>query len=1039
MENKKQSQWLDVKEIKFHHKMKRFYHINTFRKGYTMIIIWLLLANIFSIFKYKTFASSYVYTNWVENNNAWWWWEDTAANWYDSWNPRSERQWPCSEWWHVPSRWEWQDIVTARCHYRSDCSDSDLTNIDSYWNLHYISKNLRWKAFRSDFGMDSYNYWSSSPYYVDNGSAWNLNMMDTYIALDYYARDYDYYSVRCLKDTFDDIYWYWSSTSSLTTSPEWYIISDNGKSYILALNDLNGYYYRWANENTANTSWGYWGLYWYGYEPSPCYYYDINWNPQEVSDGSYMELFSSNLVLSGYTCSNYRYNFTCEDWTFKLGWNSEYSPLYDYCEREWRNTAELTTTDSGDYQLRYSWKQYTIASIDLDGTYYRWFNENIDNSQWISTRWVWTYTGTILFGNTYWVNNVWWWSGDTVANWYDSWNPRSERQWPCEEWWHVPSRWEWQDIFTARCHYRTDCSDNYLHLDSSEAAQYMSYKAGAFKSDFRFGSSRYYWSSSPVSDTDFWALRFYDNTVYFSRNRSRNSTVRIRCLKNSIDDANPSTSSLTTTSEGYVLTADGKSYTLALNDLDSYYYRWFNENRDYSKWVSTIWIWTYTGTILYGNTYQVNNAWWWSNDRATNWYDSWNPRSERQWPCEEWWHVPSRWEWQDIVTARCHLSSNNCNDSDLIDVYDDYGNLNEIKNKNWLLTTFKSDFGISSNTYWSSTPYNGYSTDSSSILHVDYYFTMESYTNRNSQYSHVRCIKDSVDYEENEPEIGDLIIPTTENYEINVWWNTYDELPSNMTVTINNVQQVENEPVLWEISINFWWNNAIFTELMQIKIPVEWATRAVVKVKHAWSDEYNFDWLTINANANCDNWIPTSNQYNWEAITVVDWFVSIYTCGASSFIALDANWWDWLITVNIAALNSWQNVCSWEDYIFPNITALPTAQTISLAKKFSCVFWNAAAKAVTLHLLWDLTDWNGNMIPWANVKLANPEWAATPTVLKDGTTIFSSTWFMWLWQTLFNKVGNKVWEAYWSGVEIEVTIPAWTPDGIYNGTIVLDF
>ena len=145
------------------------------------------------------------------------------------------------------------------------------------------------------------------------------------------------------------------------------------------------------------------------------------------------------------------------------------------------------------------------------------------------------------------------------------------------------------------------------------------------------------------------------------------------------------------------------------------------------------------------------------------------------------------------------------------------------------------------------------------------------------------------------------------------------------------------------------------------------------------------------------------------------------------------------IVVNIAALNGGQNTCSGEDFIFPAITASPVVQTIKLAKKFQCIFWNAANKAVTLHLSGDLTDWNGNVIPWANVKLSNPEWTSTPTWLKNGTTAFSGQTFMWQWKTLFNKVENMIWEAQGSGVQIEITVPAWTPDGTYQWTIILDF
>ena len=59
MEEMTPHNWTDVKKIKFHHRVKRFYYKNLFRKIYTVAIIWLIGANIFSIMKYSSFADEY--------------------------------------------------------------------------------------------------------------------------------------------------------------------------------------------------------------------------------------------------------------------------------------------------------------------------------------------------------------------------------------------------------------------------------------------------------------------------------------------------------------------------------------------------------------------------------------------------------------------------------------------------------------------------------------------------------------------------------------------------------------------------------------------------------------------------------------------------------------------------------------------------------------------------------------------------------------------------------------------------------------------
>lgn len=220
------------------------------------------------------------------------------------------------------------------------------------------------------------------------------------------------------------------------------------------------------------------------------------------------------------------------------------------------------------------------------------------------------------------------------------------------------------------------------------------------------------------------------------------------------------------------------------------------------------------------------------------------------------------------------------------------------------------------------------------------------------------------------------------------------------------------------------------------KLPLAWVT-TTYKVVNLWEI-----WFYLSSSPNIENWpekyyvlwLWVNNTVGWAASYVYRWYWSSVRCFKNIYPKKDSE-----IIVNIAALNNGQNTCSWEDYIFPNISALPTVQTISLAKRFSCIFWNAAAKAVTLQLSGDLKDWNGNVISWENVKLSNPDWTAAPAVLKNGTTTFSEQTFLWNWQTLFNKVANKIWEAYWSGVEIKITIPAWTPDWLYEGTLVLTY
>lgn len=199
------------------------------------------------------------------------------------------------------------------------------------------------------------------------------------------------------------------------------------------------------------------------------------------------------------------------------------------------------------------------------------------------------------------------------------------------------------------------------------------------------------------------------------------------------------------------LTYSGNTYILSWYDLDWYYYWWFNQNTENLEWNdnnSTIWR-------------EYDNVWWWSEDTLENWYDSWNPRNERQWPCPSWWHVPSRWEWNGVLIAWCHLPDNDCSEDDLLNAPDDedgkYGMiyityLSSRKFK-WILEKFSSDLNMDSWYYWSSSPDYGYyydnaffrGSDSSVRWIVVWGYINPGVVGRRSDKWQIRCFKDSIE------------------------------------------------------------------------------------------------------------------------------------------------------------------------------------------------------------------------------------------------------------------------------------------------------
>jgi hypothetical protein len=56
-------------------------------------------------FVYGTFNKTWMQTN-VDTLR--WWENDSSGNgWWVDLNNSTDRQWPCPNWWHVPSAWEW--------------------------------------------------------------------------------------------------------------------------------------------------------------------------------------------------------------------------------------------------------------------------------------------------------------------------------------------------------------------------------------------------------------------------------------------------------------------------------------------------------------------------------------------------------------------------------------------------------------------------------------------------------------------------------------------------------------------------------------------------------------------------------------------------------------------------------------------------------------------------------------------------------------------------------------------------------------------
>ena len=360
----------------------------------------------------------------------------------------------------------------------------------------------------------------------------------------------------------------------------------------------------------------------------------------------------------------------------------------------------------------------------------------------------------------------------------------------------------------------------------------------------------------------------------------------------------------------------------------------------YNGWITNFMKWS--------SDYRENNSqydwlWWWANDSQANnwWYDEENNVAinveNRQWPCGEWYHVPSIWEWNQVLE---YIGQNNNIDERLFSYSDDgllylnkcaewvdvvcYSNDNDeqvdCSNENiyydcenweydetfWL--KIQEDFKIpfaglrdydayvndvgSSALLWSSSPIVG-------LGGARYFFLDPNEANTNSYFSRanaysVRCFKDSyLEFPSSESgaSTGQVSLTLTE------WQNTctlqdYNLWTHSVSQEDQEVQS-ENQEIVCEFLQNTWvivtmsMSNLSAWESEAQKIWANNFTWIVLSWDYAWSIEdltpwnYNLSWShTIYTKEENKIWI-------WTWSLQIEWIIPAWTPSGSYTWALD--------------------------------------------------------------------------------------------------------------------------------------------------------
>ena len=214
----------------------------------------------------------------------------------------------------------------------------------------------------------------------------------------------------------------------------------------------------------------------------------------------------------------------------------------------WATTWNIASADSYWYKYQ-RWNNYWFSDsepIELSLGWWLVWHDGYNNNGYYSTEFI----NGDSNDQDVWLDSshhdwVWWGSNDSSSNnrWANEINP-IDRRWPCPEWYHVPSAWEWWLLVKYyRDTYATGVVlswDEGLYSLSDSVADFMNY----FKLPFAgsrhhktailniIGDAGYYWSSSPHSENIAYRLTLHSLNLNGEGNFYRALGISVRCFAN---------------------------------------------------------------------------------------------------------------------------------------------------------------------------------------------------------------------------------------------------------------------------------------------------------------------------------------------------------------------------------------------------------------------------------------------------------------------------------------------------------------------------
>ena len=427
--------------------------------------------------------------------------------------------WPCPEWWHVPSSNEWTNLLKYYVTKNYDSSDLvypqgsypqfsvKLNNIQAIsWFIENFKIPYAW--FRNYWGiLDKQNYgfyfWSKTQFSRQNDLVFSLKYNWSLLENSINPKT-RWYSVRCFKDTYS---WIW----------EIHTITFNFNGWSWSTAAINVVSWEKAKKPSEPVKEGYVFDWWYSWDNVVAFDFEntsITWDITLTAK----YLRTATIVWDDDSRKIFKY------WTIQI-WDYVLMDRNLWAKKAWDGI--IWEDNSSNYG----------TDNDYYGYYYQWWN-----NWWFSdktTVWqAWSVTvndGDMpsKYSRDIWSTALSWNSENNL--WWDEDNTHEARKWPCPEWWHVPSKNEWQTVYNTWINSSNKSISEFPWEDFAKDLK-LPPAGRRYYNNLNFwsrGSYGDYWSSTPDGSNSAYHLYFTSSSVYpQTSNYYRSYGFSVRCLKN---------------------------------------------------------------------------------------------------------------------------------------------------------------------------------------------------------------------------------------------------------------------------------------------------------------------------------------------------------------------------------------------------------------------------------------------------------------------------------------------------------------------------